>query len=51
MNRAQIAYEEDVRRWPLYDDGAPRPTWARLREIAKLSWQRNPTPRSWPSRA
>jgi hypothetical protein len=43
----EIAYNEDVRRRPTYDKGAPRPTWAQLDYHAKVSWARNPTPREW----
>lgn len=38
-------YEEDVRRRPTYDHGAPRDTWEALDEIARASWEKNPTPR------
>jgi hypothetical protein len=44
---ARRAYEEDVRRRPNYPDGAPRKTWDELPTIARLSWGRNPTPRSY----
>jgi hypothetical protein len=42
---AQEAYEEDVRRHPLYHDGTPRKSWD---EVARQSWEKNPTPRDWP---
>lgn len=41
----QTAYEEDVRREPRYPDGAPRVGWSKLPDIARWSWERNPTPR------
>lgn len=41
----QLAYEEDVRRRPTYDDGTPRRAWSSLDNVVRLSWQRNPTPR------
>jgi hypothetical protein len=41
----QLAYEADVRAKPFYDDGKTRPSWDRLGEVAKLSWEQNPTPR------
>lgn len=41
----RTAYEADVRARPTYDDGSPRPTWDQLCEVAKWSWERNPTPR------
>lgn len=44
------AYEEDVRRRPTYDNGAPRRSWDQLDDIAQLSWTRNPTPRDYPAR-
>lgn len=46
-SRGQLAYEEDVRRRPLYDDQTKRPHWSRLRAIARYSWQRKPVPRTW----
>jgi hypothetical protein len=45
---AQLAYEEDVRRRPTYDNGVPRCTWDQLPDIAQWSWEKNPTPRDWP---
>jgi len=41
----QQAYEEDVKRFPLYQDGSARKTWRQLDEIEQWSWKRNPTPR------
>lgn len=41
------AYEEDVRRRPLYENGAPRPDWDDLDEHAQWSWNKSPTPREW----
>jgi hypothetical protein len=43
----QIAYEEDCNRRPHYDGGEMRPRWADLDEVAKSSWEKNPTPRDW----
>jgi hypothetical protein len=43
----QIAYEEDVRRKPIYENGKPRKTWDQLDNLEKLSWITNPTPREW----
>jgi hypothetical protein len=43
----EAAYNEDVRRRPTYDKGAPRPTWAQLDAWVKQSWERDPTPREW----
>lgn len=42
---AQLAYEADVSRCPLYHDGSPRVGWDRLSAVARWSWERNPTPR------
>lgn len=42
---AKAAYEEDCRRRPLYDDGAPRKSWQELGDVAQQSWYRNPTAR------
>jgi len=43
----QEAYEEDVRRCPLYGNGSPRPSWASLTPNVRRTWQRNPTPRNF----
>jgi hypothetical protein len=45
----EIAYTEDVRRRPTYHTGEPRPAWAQINDWAKTSWERNPTPRDWPT--
>lgn len=44
----ELAYNEDLRRQPLYHTGEPRLTWAQLDAWAKQSWERNPTPRDYP---
>lgn len=41
----QLAYERDVARFPRYYDGVSRPTWNRLSEVARWSWERNPVDR------
>ena len=41
----QLAYEADVRACPAYHDGTPRSSWEGLSDIARWSWERNPTPR------
>jgi len=33
-------YEADVRKQPTYHDGAARPTWEQLSELAQWSWNR-----------
>lgn len=45
----QLAYEEDCRRMPHYGNAAktPRAAWHELRDYARGSWERNPTPRDW----
>lgn len=43
----QIAYEEDCKRRPTYDDATPRKTWDQLDKVSRWSWERNPTPRNW----
>ena len=43
--RGQIAYEADILALPNYHDGMPRPTWNRLPDYAKWSWERHPKPR------
>ena len=40
----RAAYEEDVRRNPLYPNGSPRVNWDDLDEIAQWSWTRPGTP-------
>jgi len=45
-SRGQLAYEEDVRRCPVYEDGTPRKPWSKLPDYAKDSWQRKPYPRN-----
>lgn len=47
MTPGQAAYEEDLRRWPNYHDGEPRPPWSEIDDISKRSWERNPTPREY----
>jgi hypothetical protein len=42
----QRAYESDLKTTPNYHDGGPRPAWDRLDQVARWSWNRNPTPRS-----
>lgn len=44
----RIAYEEDVRRRPTYDNGNSRAAWNALPDYAKWSWEKNATPREWP---
>jgi len=41
----QLTYERDLAAQPHYGDGAPRPGWDRLGDVAKDSWERNPTDR------
>lgn len=43
----QLAYEADVTARPRYDDGTARKRWTELCEVARYSWDRNPTPRNW----
>lgn len=42
----QRAYEEDLQRQPLYENGTQRATWDLLDAIARDSWERNPTVRA-----
>lgn len=46
MTPAQ-AYEEDVSRCPIYDDGGARPHWHEIDFLQKKSWEKNPTPRGF----
>lgn len=41
----QLAYERDLAVQPNYEDGAQRAGWERLGDVAKDSWDRNPTDR------
>ncbi len=41
------AYEDDVRRCPTYVDGTARDTWEQLSDLARTSWNRDPTPREY----
>ncbi len=47
MTPGQAAYEEDVRRRPLYHDNTPRKAWSALNEVEQYTWEREPTPREW----
>jgi hypothetical protein len=47
MTQGQIAYIEDCKRRPHYDNGAPRKAWAQLGAPERWSWERNPTAREW----
>lgn len=44
----QLAYERDLAAQPNYQDGKKRPGWDRLGDVAKDSWERNPTDRILP---
>lgn len=44
---AQLAYEEDVRRRPFYNDGSPRCDWHSLDDLRRSTWIKNPTPREF----
>lgn len=41
----QRVYEHELLAKPLYDDGTPRKPWAALSDVARWSWERNPSPR------
>lgn len=43
--KGQIAYEKELETVPKYHDGTPRRPWSELGPAARLSWERNPTPR------
>jgi hypothetical protein len=45
MTPGQSAYEQELRARPTYHDGTPRKRWDQLDDIARSSWERNPTPR------
>lgn len=45
--RGQMAYEADCKARPTYDDGSKRKVWGQLGEVERLSWERNPTARTW----
>lgn len=46
----QIAYETECAACPTYHDGSLRRPWSELHEIARRSWEQNPTPRDWAMR-
>jgi len=39
----QAAYEYDVSKTPKYHTGEPRKAWNELSDVARDSWERNPT--------
>ena len=41
----QTAYEAELNAKPLYHDGTARKTWAELDDLARWTWEKNPTPR------
>lgn len=45
--RGELAYEEDCRRRPTYDDGTQRRPWSALDSVCRYSWERDPRPRDW----
>ena len=47
----QLAYEADVRGEPFYHDGTARPGWNLLSDLARWSWDRNPTARGQAAKA
>lgn len=47
MTPGEAAYIEDVRRCPNYHDGQPRKAWSQLAPLARASWEKNPTPRTF----
>jgi hypothetical protein len=42
----RAAYERDLAKTPRYHDGSKRPSWDKLSDIARDSWERNPTDRN-----
>lgn len=44
----QLAYEDDLSRWPTYSDGRERPVWDAADEYLRLSWERAPALLSTP---
>jgi hypothetical protein len=43
----QVAYETECAACPTYHDGSPRRAWHELDNIARASWETDPTPRTW----
>jgi hypothetical protein len=43
----QVAYETECAACPTYHDGSQRRAWADLDNVARASWEANPTPRAW----
>ena len=42
----QLAYEQELAIWPHYHDGEQRKPWDQLPDYAKMSWEKNPLPRT-----
>ncbi len=50
MMSGQEAYEEDVKRQPIYPwNGEPRRVWRDLSPAVRNTWEQNPTPRDYPN--
>jgi len=47
VSAGRLAYEEDVRRCPNYDDGTPRKRWDQLTSIEQFTWRQMPKPRDY----
>ena len=43
----QVAYDLDCQRCPFYAHGDKRASWSELTDVARWSWERNPTPRAY----
>lgn len=43
----EVAYELDCLAKPTYHDGTERRQWYQLCDIARYSWEKDPTPRTW----
>lgn len=43
-----LAYLEDCRRRPTYDNAQERKRWVDLNDVCRDSWERKPTAREWP---
>ncbi|HTE37520.1 MAG TPA: hypothetical protein VK634_19700 [Reyranella sp.] len=39
--RGQLDYERALARQPNYHNGGPRPTWEKLDDLARWSWERD----------
>ena len=47
VSPGHLAYVEDCRRRPTYENGSTRHTWTELCAAVRQNWEKYPTPRDW----